>query len=246
MRKALKKLSLASVIIALPFMASAKDFDFKSADFAFTGDQLLSAVDSKSVSADGDVLYCRADISIQGAAERTHCYGKTSAVELVVEAEQALKAMAFSPAEVEGEKVPVRMSFRVAFTPVDDITVVSLIPNLGTMQAQFGRNYVEPQERLDVSDWYERYSDNSWVGGKKFLGEGDMSRVATTIDQSGKPSRMHTVAAKRAHERDADIVKNTLKFSRFIPGTVNGRVVPMDYMVAVHYEDNNSAYATAK
>ena len=244
MKNTLCQLVLAS-LLALSFSASAEELPFKSAEFSFLGDELLAAVDSSKVSKSGDVLYCRADISVEGKAERTNCYGKTSSVELVVDTEQALHDVAFSPAEVEGERVPVRMSFRVAYTPIEDAIIVSLIPNLGTMQSQYGRNYIAPQERLDVSDWYERYTESSWVEGKEFLGDGDMSRVAATIDHRGKPSRMHTLSAKRAHERDADIVKRTLKSSRFIPGVANGRVVPMDYMVAVHYESDQEAYVRA-
>lgn len=246
MKKTLQKISLASILLSLPFIASANELPFKSADFNFSGSDLLAAVNSRTLAANGDVLYCRADISVEGKAERANCFAKSSSVELVVDAEQAVQSLPFAAAEIDGKAVPVRMSFRLAFTPVDDITVVSLIPNLGTMQAQYGRDYVAPQERLDVSDWYERYSENSWVGGKEFLGEGDMARVAATIDASGKPSRLYTVAAKRAHERDADIVKNTIKYSRFIPGTSNGKVVPMEYMVAVHYEQRNEAYAKNK
>lgn len=246
MRKTIQKLSIASLLAALPFMVNAEEVPFKSAEFAFSKEALLAAVSVDQLSASGDVLYCRADVSAQGQAERANCFAKTAPVQLVIDTEQALHELAFSAAEVDGEAVPVRMSFRIAYSKIDDATLVSLIPNLGTMQAQYGRNYIAPQERLDVSDWYERYSDNSWVGGKEFLGEGDMSRVSAVIDQSGKPGRMQTVAAKRAHERDADIVKNTLKHSRFIPGTANGRVVPMEYLVAVHYQNSNQAVAKAR
>lgn len=245
MRKSLQKLSIASLMIALPLVASAKELPFKSADFNFEGEELLAAVTTDNIS-ESDVLYCRADIGIDGQAERANCYAKKTSPELVVETEQALASLAFSAAEVDGEAVPVRMSFRVAYTVVGEATVVTLIPNLGTMQAQYGRDYIAPQERLDVSDWFERYSDNSLVGGKEFLGEGDLARVSAVIDHRGTPSRMKSEAAKRAHIRDADVVKSTLKHSRFIPGTSNGKVVPMEYMVAVHYENSNSAYAKAK
>lgn len=242
MKKTLQKLSFASILVALPLLSNAGNLPFKSADFAFEGQDLLAELNAENVSTSGDVLYCRADIGLQGQAERANCYAKTASAKLVIDTEQALQKMPFAAAEVEGNAVSVRMSFRVAFSPVDDATIVSLIPNLGTMQAQYGRDYIAPQERLDVSDWYERYSDNSWVGGQEFLGEGDMSRVSAVVDQHGKPGRMQTVAAKRAHKRDANIVKNTLKYSRFIPGTVNGKVVPMEYMVAVHYENRGQAY----
>jgi len=246
MKKQLRQVGLFAAMVSASFVAVADSLPFKSADFDFEGQELLSMVPEAKVSKDGDVLYCRADISIHGKVERGSCFAKEAAVELVVETEQALKNLAFVAAEVEGKAVPVRMSFRIAYTPVADYTHVSLIPNLGTMQAQYGRDYVAPQERLDVSDWFERYSQNSYLGGQEFLGEGNMARVATLVSPQGKPTTLKTVDAQKAHVRDADIVKRTLRDSRFIPGTVNGKVVPMEYLVAVHYGGANEAYADAK
>ncbi len=242
MKNPIKTLSIAALMIAAPFAANA-EAAFKSAGFGFSGQELLQEITPQSLSADAEVLYCRADISVSGKAERAACYLDSNARALLVETESALKSLPFTVAEVEGKAVPVRMSFRVAFSPVNDQVHVSLLPNLGTMQAQYGRDYVAPQERLDVSDWYERYSSNSWIQGQEFLGAGDMARVSTTVTESGKPSNIKTLEASRAHERDADIVKRTLKYSRFLPGTANGKVVPMDYLVAVHYGDRNQAVA---
>jgi len=246
MKKQLRRAGLLAALIASPIAVIAESLPFQSADFDFEGSELLSMIPESKVSTSGDVLYCRADISIEGQVERGSCFAKDSSVELVVETEQALKHLAFMPAEVEGEAVPVRMSFRIAYTPVSDYTHVSLIPNLGTVQAQHGRDYVAPQERLDVSDWYARYSEHSYIGGQEFLGEGSMARVATLVTAHGKPTTLKTVDAQKAHIRDADIVKRTLRSSRFIPGTVNGKVVPMEYVVAVHYGASNEAYAGTK
>jgi hypothetical protein len=230
-----KTLSVLAVAAALFCSSSAMAEDFKSAKFAFTGDQLLEKVESSTI-AGSAVLYCRADINVTGMADRASCYTNANTAELVTQTESALRALPFASAVVEDVNVPVRMSFRVAFNRLDDATRVTLIPNLGTMQAQYGRDYVAPQERLDVSDWYERYTANSWVGGQEFLGEGSMSRVAATVNASGKPAMLKTVEAERAYARDANVVKVSLKDTRFIPGTVDGKVVPMQYMVAVHYE----------
>lgn len=246
MKKQILNIGMVAALFSLAAFTHADTNPFKSADFDFEGDELLSLVPQDKVAAKGNVLYCRADINTEGNAERGSCFAKDTAVELVVQTEQALKQLAFSPAEIEGSVVPVRMSFRIAYTPLASGMHVSLIPNLGTMQAQHGRDYVAPQERLDVSDWYQRYSENSYVGGREFLGQGDMARVATTVSPAGKPTTLKTVDAKKAHIRDADIVKRTLRYSRFIPGTVNGKVVPMEYLVAVHYGNPTEAYADAK
>lgn len=246
MKKQILNIGVVAALYSVASFASAETLPFSSADFDFEPQEVLALVPEEKVSPKGDVLYCRADLTIDGDVERSSCFAKDTAVELVVETEQALKKLSFSPAEIEGKAVPVRMSFRIAYTPLASSTHVSLIPNLGTMQAQHGRDYVAPQERLDVSDWYQRYSEHSYVGGREFLGQGDMARVATTVSPNGKPTTLKTVDAKKAHIRDADIVKRTLRYSRFIPGTVNGKVVPMEYVVAVHYGNPTEAYADAK
>jgi hypothetical protein len=246
MKKHILNIGLMGAVFSFSAFAAAESVPFKSADFDFEARDILDLVPEEKVSANGDVMYCRADLSAAGEVERSSCFAKDSAIELVVETEQALKQLNFTAAEIDGEAIPVRMSFRVAYTPLSNATHVSLIPNLGTMQAQFGRDYVAPQQRLDVSDWYQSYSQHSYVGGQEFLGNGDMARVATTVSKVGKPTALKTVDAKRAHIRDADIVKRTLRDSRFIPGSVNGKVVPMEYVVAVHYGNATEAYADAK
>ena len=243
MKKQIRNIGLLASLLCAPLMAQANEVTFQSADFDFEPAELLSKVPEAQVAASGDVLYCRADIGAEGAVDRGSCFAKETNFELVIETEKALKSLSFLPAEMDGKAIPVRMSFRVAYTPLADSIHVSLIPNLGTMQAQYGRDYVAPQERLDISDWYQRYSEHSYIGGKEFLGEGRMARVATMVSPKGTPTTLKTVDATKAHIRDADIVKRTLRHSRFIPGTVNGKVVPMEYIVAVHYGDANEAYA---
>lgn len=246
MKKHILTLGMVAGLFSAAF-THADSVPFKSADFDFEAQDILALVPQDKVSPQGDVLYCRADLNVAGEATRSSCFAKDTAIELVIETEQALKQLTFAAAEVDGQAVPVRMSFRVAYTPLAKSMHVSLIPNLGTMQAEYGRDYVAPQERLDISDWYQRYSEHSYVGGQEFLGEGDMARVATTVSPTGKPTTLKTLDAKKAHVRDADIVKRTLRYSRFIPGTVNGKVVPMEYLVAVHYGNNSSeVYADNK
>ena len=121
---------------------------------------------------------------------------------------------------------------------------VVLIPNLGSMQEQYGRDYIAPQERLDVSDWYQRYSEQSWVRGDAFLGDGALSRVAATVSEKGETSMVRTLDADRAYKRDVNLVKNAVKRSSFIPGFVDGRPVPMGYLAVVNYEQNGEAVSS--
>ncbi len=231
---------IISLTLALVFIAPAAWADqvYKSAMFGFSADQLVAQIrEAKRVDIAGGsaVLYCQSEIDIAGLAGRTNCYDKGRNSELVSLTEQALAAMRFRPAEVDGEKVPVRMSYRIGFNQATDQLAALLIPNLGSMQERYGRDYIAPQERLDVSDWYERYNEDSWVNGEVFLGEGPLSRVATTVDENGKTDVVRTIDVERAYKRDANIVKNALKKSRFIPGFVDGRPVPMGYLAVVNY-----------
>lgn len=245
MVKYLNTVLTMSALVTAPLL-SAATADFKSANFAFSGQDLVAKIPAASVPQKSDVLYCRADINVDGRAERANCFTKSGTQSLVVDVEQALQTLPFSVAKVEGKRVPVRMSFRVALTPTAESLAALLIPNLGTMQAQYGRNYIAPQERLDVADWYQRYSESSYVGGQEFLGEGDMSRVAATVNVDGRPALLKTLDAKRAHVRDAEIVKRTLRDARFIPGTLDGKVVPMQYVAAVHYDRGSQSVAKGK
>lgn len=229
-------ITLAASLLLSPALAAAESA-YKSASFAFNPQALLPAEASVTSPATRDtaVLYCQSEISKVGSAERTRCYDKDGNVDLVTHTQSAMATLAFSPAEIDGEKVAVRMSYRVAFSSAGGQAKVLLIPNLGSMQDRYGRDYVAPQERLDVADWYESYNKSSWVNGNIFLGEGAQSRVAATIDEKGKADIVRLVDTERAYERDAKIVKNALRKSRFIPGFVDGKAVPMGYLAAVHY-----------
>jgi hypothetical protein len=237
---------ITAACLSLSIVSHADAERYMPADFAFDAEDVSKRVEKSWVSDSGDVLYCRADVMTSGSAENATCFSKTSQESLKVTTQQAISALEFSPAEVDGKKVPVRMSFRVAFTPLDEGLHVTLVPNLGTMQERYGRDYVAPQERLDVSDWYARYSENSWLGGNAFLGEGMVTRVSSRVSVGGRPQAIRVADTLRGLERDASIVTRTLHHSRFIPGMVDGKVVPMDYMIAVHYDESSQAYVKAR
>lgn len=231
-----------AMVLLMPLVSVAEQYE--PAMFDFTGKQLVkalsdaSAIDMKSSSA---VLYCQSDIDTQGVAHHISCFDEAGNTELVSQTQNAIQKLRFSVAKVDDKTVPVRMSYRVAFSKAGDALKVVLVPNLGSMQEQYGRDYIAPQERLDVSDWYAFYSKNSWVNGKAFLGEGTLSRVAATVDEKGNADTVRTLEADRAYKRDAAIVKNAVKKSRFIPGFVNGKPVPMGYLAVVNYQNDGSA-----
>ncbi len=236
-----------AIAATVSFNAIANDISYKPAMFGFDADQLVSKLGDNSLQLSGGsaVLYCQSEVNVKGVAKRTHCYDKSQNGDLITAAQNAISGLAFEPAQVDGQVVPVRMSYRVGLSLSGEKIDVVLIPNLGSMQDRYGRDYIAPQERLDVSDWYERYNKNSWVNGEVFLGNGDMSRVAATVDEDGKTDIVRTLDPERAYKRDADIVKNALKKSRFIPGFVDGEPVPMGYLAVVNY-GGNSGEAVSK
>lgn len=218
---------------------------YKPANFGFTGEGLLASMPEETRNMkDSAVVYCQSEISEKGAVVRSQCYDKQGRDALVSNTEKALEGLAFTPAEVDGKKVPVRMSYRVGYVPQNEGVSAVLIPNLGSMQAQYGRDYIAPQERLDVSDWYQRYSEQSWVRGDAFLGDGALSRVAATVSEKGETSMVRALDSERAYKRDVNLVKNAVKRSSFIPGFVDGRPVPMGYLAVVNYEQNGEAVSS--
>ena len=154
-------------------------------------------------------------------------FDKQGNMDIEKQAGDAMSKLAFTAAEIDGKAVPVRMVYRVFFNGTADRVTATIIPNSGSMQARYGRDYVTPQERLDVSDWYARYNKNSFVNGGEFLDEGPLSSVAATVDEKGNPSSVRTLDVERAFKCDADIVKTALRRSRFIPGFVDGKPVSM-------------------
>lgn len=254
MKYALQKITmgLGGFVLAASVHAEVQ---YLPASFDFSGKDLLTTMTQGATLAlqgDSAVLYCQSDILSSGKVERAQCYDKLGNDGLVSQAESALSQLRFSPAQVDGVKVPVRMSYRVGFvsnaesqnqnkvTQASDVDVV-LIPNLGSMQAQYGRDYSAPQERLDVSDWYQRYSENSWVNGQVFLAKGPISRVAATITENGEADIVRALDSDRAYKRDVNVVKNAVKRSRFIPGFVDGRPVPMGYLAVINYSESGEA-----
>ena len=247
MMKTLKRVIAASALCAMAVpMVHANETSYKSAMFGFSGEQLAAQLGEKaSVNKDAStVLYCQSEISESGTAQRTNCYDKNNHSELVSSVEAAMATMGFTPAQVDGKAVPVRMSYRVGLSASDSRVNVVLIPNLGSVQERYGRDYIAPQERLDVSNWYDRYSNASWVNGEAFLGHGAMARVSATVDANGKTELVRAMDTERAFKRDAKIVRNAVKKSRFIPGFVDGKAVPMGYLAVVNYGDRGEAVSS--
>lgn len=238
----MKKITTTSVIAILLGAAVAGQShaadEYQPANFGFSDQELLSKVDVDNAFHDSPstkVLYCNAEIDKAGQAQRVDCFDQQQSADLEKDTQDALLELGFSAASVNGEKVPVRMSFRVVFSGSKGNVAAKLIPNVGSMQAQYGLDYIAPQERLDISDWYNTYNENSWLNGDEFFGDGQLARVTAHIGKTGKPTSVRTVEAERAYAKDAKLIEASLRRSRFIPGTVDGRPVAMGYMAVVNY-----------
>lgn len=210
---------------------------FTHANFAFSALELLDTISSPLE--EQTIVYCRADIMIDGKANTVSCFNKTNP-SLAVALESSITDLPFTAATVEEEAVPVRMSFRVVL----EQDSAKLLPNLGTMQADYGLNYFAPQERLDLADWHDAYLKLSWERGRGFLGSGQNSRIAVLVDKQGNAASVRTMKISKRHVRDANIVENALEKSRFIPGTKDGEIVSMAYIVAINYDNTVEAIAS--
>ncbi len=239
--------SLALITMGASFSVHADDV-YRPAMFDFDDAALTKALSlsASEIGAKTHVLYCQAEISASGKASNASCYDDADQASLVTATQKSISELPFSHAQANGNAVPVRMSFRIVYSGARGEFVANAIPNLGTMHTRYGRDYVAPQERLDVSDWYDKYAEDSAVIGDAFLGKGSMARVAATVSETGHPSAVRTVESERAYKRDAKVVKSALKQSRFIPGFVRGKAVPMGYLAVVNYAEERSSVASSK
>lgn len=181
-------------------------------------------------------VYCQADIMTSGNINAVTCYENSPLVSMQKVTESALKSATFTPATIDGNAVPVRMQLRVVYSLGGTQAPIVLLPNLGTLQAQYGTHYYAPQERLDTSDWYANYTTKEHGDGKLFFAEGKMTRVMATIEADGKVETVSTIEAALRKQADASSIENSLKKSKFIPGFVQDTPTAMHYIAVVNYK----------
>lgn len=242
MNTIIKKMSIFPLLGIFGISAAAVGAeDYRPASFGFDGAQLVSQM--ATISTGDHILYCRADVKANGQAENTHCFGKTLSSYTATSAEKAINDLPFSPAQVDGQSIPVRMSFRISLQESEGVTLAKMVPNLGTMTAKYGVTYVAPQERLDTSDWYTRYSKSSELNGEAFIDKGVNTRIGTLVKVNGRPEQVRVLDTASGFNKDSKKIESSIKRARFIPGMVNGKVVEMDYLVAVNYGQTEQVLA---
>src|SRR5690606_7365791 len=145
----------------------------------------------------------------------------------------------FKPATVDGNAVPVRMSLRAVFADREGQPPLLLLRNLGHMQADFGPQYVEPQERPDLNTRYDLYASKDWSEGSLFFDDkGDLTRVMAQVSEEGNVTAVRRIEAHGRQKRDAVEVEKNPKQARFIPGFVDGQPTPMRYFAVLHHTKN--------
>lgn len=181
-------------------------------------------------------VYCQADVLTTGDLNNVTCYENSPQVSMQVSTETALKSATFTPASIDGQKVPVRMQFRVVYSLTGTQAPIVLLPNLGTLQAQYGVNYYAPQERLDKGDWYVQYSSKARGDAKPFFADSKVTRIMANVEASGAVESVNTIEAAARKKADADTIEGALKKTRFIPGFVDNKATSMHYIAVVNYQ----------
>ncbi|BFM22145.1 hypothetical protein R50076_31940 [Gilvimarinus japonicus] len=233
--------SLAILAVVLPFSSSASSM-YQPAQFGDAVDQVSQKVvipeqmrqEQRTIS-----VYCQADIAATGVTSNVSCFDKAAYDDLQGQTQRAIEGLSFAPAQVDGTAVPVRMGFRVVYSRNDSQPNVVMLPNLGTLQREYGVSYVAPQERLDQADWYSAYAADGNANGKPFFNEGQLARVVGEVNADGEVSSVKTVEARGRTRRDAKVVEGALKNSRFIPGFVGDDAVNMHYIAVLNYPEND-------
>ncbi|PUA30578.1 MAG: hypothetical protein B0W54_08865 [Cellvibrio sp. 79] len=236
--------TLKNLIHSLAILAAAAPFASQAAAYApATFGNALETL-KKQITLPGSfgegvktvAVYCQADVMTSGNINAVTCYENNPVVSMQKVTESALKSATFEPATIDNKTVPVRMQLRVVYSLGGTQAPIVLLPNLGTLQAQYGTNYYAPQERLDTSDWYANYTSNERGNGKLFFAEGKMTRVMANIETNGKVETVSTIEAALRKQADAANIEAALKKSNFIPGFVENKPTAMHYIAVVNYQ----------
>lgn len=235
------KKALVTTLFALS-LGSVAQFAAAQSQPASIGEDVIqyleAAVEAPTLTADYPVVsvYCQTDVGADGLTRNVSCYEKDGFPALRNQVEEAMAGRQFVAASVDGEKVPVRMVFRVVFADYQGQPPIMLLPNLGHMQGDFGYQYTAPQERLDDGNWYELYRGDFRAEGQPFFSdEGEMTRVHAWINARGWVIAANTLETSSNHRLDGRRVEKALKDSSFIAGQVNGQPERMRYIAVLHY-----------
>ena len=235
LKKAIRSLLMIAAIAPLASYATAYT-PAKFGDAVNTLGKQITLPTSFGEGVNTVAVYCQADVMTNGHINSVNCYENSPLVSMQNVTESALKSATFTPATIDGKAVPVRMQMRVVYSLGGTQAPIVLLPNLGTLQAQYGTHYYAPQERLDTNDWYATYTNKERGDGKLFFAEGKTTRVMANIEANGKVETVSTIEAALRKKADADSIESSLKKSKFIPGFVQDTPTAMHYIAVVNYQ----------
>jgi len=231
----LRPLALLSALLPLSVYATA----YSPASFGDATETLKKSVTLPASFGEGVktvAVYCQADVMTTGNINQISCYENSPLVSMQAITESALQSATFTPASIDNKNVPVRMQFRVVYSLNNTQASIVLLPNLGTLQSQYGPEYVAPQERLDQGSWYVQYSTQNHGTGKSFFADAKLTRVMAKVEVNGGVESVSTIEAALRKKDDASNIESALKNSQFIPGFVANKPTAMHYIAVVNYK----------
>jgi len=236
--KNLKKILNTLIILAAAAPIASFAVEYSPAHFG-TAEQTLAKMITLPTSFGEGVktvaVYCQADVMTTGNINNVNCYENSPMVSMQKSTESALQSATFEAAKIDGQAVPVRMQFRVIYSLNGTQNPIVMLPNLGTLQSQYGTHYTAPQERLDANDWYVQYTTKDRGNGKLFFADTKVTRIMANVESNGNVESVNTIEAAMRKKSDANNIEDALKKSKFIPGFVENKATAMHYIAVVNY-----------
>lgn len=207
------------------------------ATFNFDGHTIESRIQPKHLPQPplNIAVYCQSTISTEGKNLSTTCFDKHQTAHLETQIVAALNTLTFIPASIDGKNVAVRMNYRVIYQHDKDAAhSVLLIPNLGSLQAELGVNYSEPQE-LVSKGWFEPLKATGELSGSFFKHNHTITRASASITQKGKAQHVNIIDT--ANRKYSHTLTKALERAQFIPGYIDGKPATMKYLAVAAYNN---------
>lgn len=184
-------------------------------------------------------VLCQTEIDVKGVAKSATiaCYADNNVFLRFAKAgETAMRKARFEPARIDGEPVPVFMSFRLVFTNKLGECQFTAIPNFGNEWQQTGVNYVAPQEIVTKGNWLQRsYSLGRRRLADEFSSECGMEfSVSARVTTDGLPEDVRIDKNFTARDSDLRAATKSLGQSIFIPGFYQGLPTEMRFRDFLH------------
>jgi len=218
---------IASVSVAAVFMLSACDIALGQTFAPASLVRLHGIEDFRCpISPQRPVLICQVIIADDGRAQNdasTHCFGSIPHdLDRARDLRSEMLRSKFEPAKVDGKAVEVYASFRVSFSGEGDTCDITVFPNLGEQQNEFGSEYFAPQEIRTDGGWSSRVPRAQRSGWRIRRWSGTAFAMSVAVDALGNASDGRVEDNNFAREEAVESAVRALEKSRFVPLIVNG------------------------